>query len=177
MSGVTDQTNNFGQNATILSNSNATITHDNTNQYFVVTKTSSNGLVLLPLTALTGLDDITVEFDLYIPLNNSLYNNHGLGINTVGFYQLGGKNSKLSNIYDSGDHLDNVTTHYDNQWIHHTFTISNGSVTWTAKTSNDTTIINRTYNVSISSSTKIGLSPGYTNNAVAYFKNIQVNPL
>ena len=42
---------------------------------------------------------------------------------------------------------------------------------------NDSEIINRTHNVSISSTTKIGLSIGYGINATCYFKNIIVKAL
>lgn len=176
MTGDTDTTNNFGNNATILSNSNSTIIHDSTNKYFVTTKTISNGLVLLPLTALTGLSDIILEFDMYIP-SQSVACNGGGGISNIGFYQLGGQNaSQTSNIYYNGDHLSG-SGHYDNEWIHHKFVISSNEVLWTAKRQDDSEIINRTQSVSISSNTQIGLSIGYSTNAIAYFKNIKVKAL
>ena len=169
----TDRTSDYAQPTTILFSNNATITYDSTNKYYIVTKTTDNGLVNLPISILTGETDILFTFDMMIPSSQSTAVNAGAGVGIVAFAQLGGGNANnTSNIYYNRDQLSSEHGHYDGEWIHHEFTITSTGISWVAKRQNDTTIINRSQSYSIQSNTPIGLSIGYGTDAVAYFKNI-----
>lgn len=165
------------------SNANVSLTYDSTNNYYIISNSTANSTGFVPINALTGLDNIRIEADVYINHNNSGVN-LGFGLfepstgNNCQVFNIGNDNRPID-IFEGVDHLSSGTT-TRKVWSKLIIEIRNKQLSVVLKNANGTTNVSTTYTMSLtrSNNTLFGISMYGSNNTLnAFLKNIEIKPI
>lgn len=182
--GDTDQSSKFGSSISLRNNGTSSISYDSTNKYYNINITKANSESFIPINSADGLDNVVIEFDGYLPINNSF-----LGLC---FYKDNSNWGRLgtrytgSSAYEYGGNTNGAYAEADitgstppvNTWLHHKFIITNDTVH--RQVYNGETLIyedTRTYTGFFTSNTKYGFTALWSTSWKGYYKNIKIKPL
>lgn len=183
--GDTDQSSKFGSSISLRNNGTSTISYDSTNKYYILNITKANSESFIPIGSITGLDNIIIEFDGYLPIHGSF-----LGLcfykENSNWGRLGTKYANDKLAYEYGGNTNGTYAEADisgsqplfKTWLHHKFTITNDTIH--RQVYNDETLIyedTRTYTGFFTSTIKYGFTALWSTNWEQYFKNITIKPL
>ena len=185
ITGETDQSSKFGSSIGLRNSGTSSISYDSTNKYYSVNITKTDSESFVPINSATGLDDVIIEFDGYLPSSPSL-----LGLC---FYKENSNWGRLGTKWDgtgskfeyggntNGSYAESNISGYTpptTTWLHHKFTITNDTIH--RQVYNGSTLIyedTRTYTGFFTSTTKYGFTALWSTVWKQYFKNIKIKPL